>query len=795
MARADLHIHSKYSDRPTEWFLKKVGASQSYSEPEAIYQMAKARGMDYVTITDHNEIAGSLYLSEKYSDAFTGVECCTLFPEDKCKVHILLYGLTGQQFDEIQKLRNNIYDLREYIVDQNLAYSVAHAAHPVNGRTSLLHLEKLVLLFDVFEVINGARNRSTNLAWYRFLQNLTEGKINELNRKHGITPSNDRPWIKGYTGGSDDHALLYLGKTITTADAANREDFLYQIRRKKSQAEGRNNDFRGLVFTIYKIAYEFSKNKKRGFGEAMLLDSLVNLVFSERDVSFKDRLSLALLKVSGRDSIKNHLIELLEEIKSQSQVSQEERFNIAYNKISDIADSLIVSNIEALTENLTGGKINKLISDISTIIPALFLFVPFFSSVRLMHGNRPLLDQLNRALPEQTNKRILWFSDTYNDLNGVSVTLKKLGWKLWSSGVDIRFVSILLDDELSDDIPPNLMNLKACYHFRLPYYDQYRFKVPSLLKALKEFSEFEPDEIYISTPGAIGMLGLITGKLFSIPVRGIYHTDFTLELGEIVADDTIVEHMDGYTHWFYSVMDEIKVPTRSYMDILESRGMDRSKMSIFPRHIDNDAFSYHPPETWNGEKLNLPDGINLLYVGRVSKDKNLEFLVNVYHEALKHRKDINLIVVGNGPYLDEMKASVNGNGRVHFTGRVPNESLPMLYSQAHALVFPSVTDTYGMAVLEAQCCELPAIVSDQGGPQEIIIDGRTGFVKPGLNMEHWLEAILDFGQMVSDRPDEYREMRRATRLRGIEISRWDNVLRQFTHENYRPTPEEIIPKV
>ncbi len=174
MAQVDLHCHSKFSKHPSEWFLQRIGAAESYTEPDFIYKTAKSRGMDFVTVTDHNNMEASWLLNQKYpEDTFTGTEFTVYFPEDGCKVHILVYGLSPDQFSYIQKIRRNIYDFRDYIKEQNLAYSVAHATFSVNGRLQLYHLEKLMLMFDVFEGINGGRGKLHNTTWVRTLENLT----------------------------------------------------------------------------------------------------------------------------------------------------------------------------------------------------------------------------------------------------------------------------------------------------------------------------------------------------------------------------------------------------------------------------------------------------------------------------------------------------------------------------------------------------------------------------------------------------------------------------------------------
>jgi len=76
MAKADLHCHSVYSEHPSEWFLQRLGAKESYTDPFKIYKELKKQSMDFVTITDHNRIEGALRLQKKYPQkVITGLEC------------------------------------------------------------------------------------------------------------------------------------------------------------------------------------------------------------------------------------------------------------------------------------------------------------------------------------------------------------------------------------------------------------------------------------------------------------------------------------------------------------------------------------------------------------------------------------------------------------------------------------------------------------------------------------------------------------------------------------------------
>ncbi|MBN2706270.1 MAG: PHP domain-containing protein, partial [Deltaproteobacteria bacterium] len=156
-ARADLHVHSKYSNRPSEWFLRRIGAPESYVEPLDIYHRCRARGMDFVTITDHNKIAGALEIAH-LPGAFISSELTTYFPEDRVKLHLLVYDISEKQFAELSYLRPNLYELKDYIDRENLLHSLAHPLFRVDDRLKACHFERLLLLFDRLEAINGSRD-------------------------------------------------------------------------------------------------------------------------------------------------------------------------------------------------------------------------------------------------------------------------------------------------------------------------------------------------------------------------------------------------------------------------------------------------------------------------------------------------------------------------------------------------------------------------------------------------------------------------------------------------------------
>ncbi len=790
MAKADLHIHSKFSNRPSEWVLQRLGAQQSYTTPEDVYQRAKEAGMSYVTITDHNTFEGSAILAEKYEDAFTGAQLTTYF-EDGCKIHLLVWGFTPDQFDQMVSIRKNIFELREYVLSEKIAYSVAHATYNLNNKLELKHLEKMVLLFDVFESRNGAQNKASNRALYYYLKHLNEAGLQALSDRHQIKPIGPDSWTKGFTGGSDDHANLFIGRTYTMVNAANIEGFLKAIRHKKSFAEGRTNDFQTLAFTVYKVGHEFSKTKSRPLSYTPLA-SVPDMIFGHEKPSLID--SLLVLGMKAESGYRRGVADLVDEIRRKKDPTIEGNIDLVYDRIADIVDDLIAGTIDNVLDKMKTGDLFSLAKEVSAALPGMFLLVPFFTSLKLITHNADLLEQLRQQVPEHRNRRILWFTDTLIDLNGPSVTLKNMGWAFYQHGIDVKIVSCIEPEEMTDDLPPNTVNLPYIFKFDLPYYESYTMMIPSVLKAMKELQAFEPDEVFISTPGPVGVLGLVLAKLLSVRAVGIYHTDFTNELGEIMEDidDNSANIVEEFVRWFYNQMDEIKVPTQSYIDILSKRGVSPDKMSVFPRLIDHETFYRLDPDEWGAYRIPFDEGVNFIYAGRVSKDKNLEFLLEVIDRLFADNDDVNFIFVGDGPFRTEMESRLKKHvNRVHFYGRVPHDDLPKLYSQADALVFPSTTDTFGMVVLEAQCCHMPAFVSDIGGPKEIVIHEETGWVLPALNADKWTAALLDYANMVAKSKDDAEAMRQEAGRKARERYGLNAVLKGLTSEELIPRPRVL----
>lgn len=790
MAKADLHCHSKFSNHPTEWFLQRLGSAESYTEPEYIYRTMKERGMDFVTVTDHNKLDASLILNEKYpEDTFTGVESTVYFPEDGCKIHCLVYGLNESQFAVIQKIRRDIYDFRDYIKEQNLAYSVAHATYSVNNRLNIEHLEKLVLLFDVFEGINGGRGKLHNMTWVNALEGLSPDKIEDLTAKHKIKSFGTCPWIKGFTGGSDDHAGLFLGNTYTITKAATPQDFLEKIRTKQTRHSGNYSSFHSLAFTVYKIAYDFTRNHKNMAGAQGLFNNITSYIFEDRKPTLLERLKLKSMKMrksADGSKVKRLVTELIEDVRGLTDGSINRKLSVVYSKATDIADEYTKMALSGITGDAKNYRPEELVRSITSSLPGIFLSVPFFTSFGHMYKDRHLVDEIEQRFSvrsTRTKKKILWFTDTITDLNGVSVTLRTIGRLAHEQGYDLKIVSCLNEDEIDHRLPPNYVNLQPIHSFTMPYYEKLTVKIPSVLKALEDIYAFDPDEVYISTPGPVGLTGLLASRLLNVKSSGIYHTDFTKEVYEITSNDSLKVLVETYTRWFFDSVTELKTTSAEYMSLLSERGMARHKMSVFHRGIDARLFC--------PMKKDESGFFTLAYAGRISRDKNLDFLLELFGRLNGKYTNLRLLMAGDGPYLEEVKNKTKGMTNVLIMNEIEHARMPEVYAKADLFLFPSTTDTFGMVVLEAQACGVPAIVSDEGGPKEIIADKETGLVAYANNMEDWLHKTSRMIELAASKPAEYARFSEAARTRVMSVFNWDKVLRDiFAKNKAENTPEK-----
>ena len=220
---------------------------------------------------------------------------------------------------------------------------------------------------------------------------------------------------------------------------------------------------------------------------------------------------------------------------------------------------------------------------------------------------------------------------------------------------------------------------------------------------------FKPDAIHISTEGPIGIYlrnYLVRKK---IPFTTAVHTKFPDYLKDLMGLPTSITN--EFLKWFHSGAQKTLVNTPSHKKELEQIGLKNLK--LWKRAVDQNVFM---PMLESNEKSYY------LYVGRVSKEKNLEAFFDLDLEFPK-------FVVGGGPQFKEYKKKYPS---INFLGYKYGDELAEIYSKAKVMVFPSLTDTFGLVMLEANACGTPVAGYPVTGPIDVISQGKNGFYAEDL---------------------------------------------------------------
>src|SRR6184192_1614595 len=794
VSRCDLHIHSRHSARSEEWLFRRFDFPDSYSDPKQLYEQLRKRGMDYVTITDHDSIDGCLEIAH-LPRTFISEQVTTYFPHDGCKLHILVWGISEQQHREIESVRENLFDLQRYLQNAQITHAVAHPLYSVNGKLEATHIEQLILLFKHFEGINGLRDALlSDLAQILFKQ-LTPEKIDVIANRHGVAPTHTEPWRKILMGGSDDHGGRFVASAFTETPAAkSAEQFLKLVRNGDCTPYGQGGTPLILSHGFYNTVACFIQDRfheKLGPGGALLekmfsrfmegrapteftvkekTEFIVQGVLSGKIFDFAKPANVSLWKeLSGyfaRPEVKAKLAAQLDK------VSEPERRTFLMANM--VAEQLAFRFFNKFVQQLSGGNMVESMQALSAIAPILVILTPYIYGFHSQAPSRKWLRSLFKELTGEVpvalqNRKRAWFTDTLDDVNGVATTIRKMTAAGAAAGKEL--VVVVSRSELSvDNIP--IKNFQPIGEFELPEYELQKLSFPPILRILDYIQREKFTEIIISTPGPVGLTGLLAAKMLNLQTSGIYHTDFPQYI-RILTEDSFLESVAWrYMHWFYGQLDVVFVNSEEYRQSWIKRGFDPAKLKIFPRGLDTALFSpeRRDPAFWT--KFGEANGaIRLLYVGRISKEKDLDVLAQAYRRLRDEGLPIQLYLVGDGPYLQALHEAMP---EAIFTGYLRGKELAAAYASADVFVFPSTTDTFGNVVIEAQASGVPVIVSDTGGPKELVEANVNGVVTKSHDVEDLARAIRDLVNDKRKRDQMSRQARQAVIDRN-----WPGAFRKF----------------
>lgn len=292
--------------------------------------------------------------------------------------------------------------------------------------------------------------------------------------------------------------------------------------------------------------------------------------------------------------------------------------------------------------------------------------------------------------------RILVCTDAWRpQTNGVVTTLSETTSALRQRGHDV----LVVDPDGSRTIP-------------CPSYPEIRLALFPGERVTRVIREFQPDAIHIATEGPIGLAARAYVARHRLPHTTSYHTQYP----EYVAQRYPIPLAAGYTYvrWFHGLAAATLVATRGVAEMLQSRGFRNTR--IWTRGVDLNRFRPGPKDYFD-----LPRPI-LLYAGRVAVEKNLDAFLTADVPGTK-------VVVGDGPARAKLERR---HPTVVFTGYKFGEELARAMASADVFVFPSLTDTFGLVMLEAMACGVPVAALPASAPRDVIDDGVSGVIHEQL---------------------------------------------------------------
>jgi glycosyltransferase involved in cell wall biosynthesis len=794
MSLCDLHIHSRFSARSEEWLFRRFDFPDSYTAPRDLYRLLRERGMDYVTITDHDTIEGNLEIAE-LGHTFISEEVTAYFPHDPCKLHLLVWGISEAQHSEIAALRENIFDLQSYLQKEAISHSVAHPLYSINGKLAASHLERLILLFKHFEGINGLRDALLSVLARELLSGLTPQKIEELANRHDLPPTHPEPWQKIFTGGSDDHGGKFVAAAYTeTPRARTAAEFLQHVHSGSCTARGEGGTPLALSHGFYNTVSCFIQDRftERLGPSAPLLETMFSRFMEGRDpteFTLREKAHFIAqgvmsgkifeLAKPGNVSLWKGLSKHFARPKVKAQLAKEmegvtEPERRTFLMANLVCEQLAFRLFDQFVQQIRNGNVIESMQALSGIAPIVVLLSPY---IYAFHSQAPSRRWLRDIFLEMTgtipialqNRKRAWFTDTLEDVNGVANTIRKMTAAGVAAGEQLIVVTSRRDLKV-DDIP--IKNFRPIGEFELPEYELQRLSFPPIMQILDYVQREQFTEIIISTPGPMGLTALLAAKMLNLETSGIYHTDIP-EYVRILTEDRFLESLAwSYMHWLYGQVDTVFVNSEQYRKCWIDRGFAPEKLKILPRGLDTDLFNPRRRDLafWPGSGANGAE-VRLLYVGRISREKDLDVLAAAYGKVREAGQPVKLYLVGLGPYSEALAETLPD---AVFLGYLTGEPLAKAYASADVFVFPSTTDTFGNVIIEAQASGLPVIVSDLGGPKELVEDGVSGLVTKAHDANDVARAIA---RLVGD--EGMRKRMGEKGRQGVLDRNWPGAFRKF----------------
>jgi predicted metal-dependent phosphoesterase TrpH len=245
--KADLHVHSYHSGYTSH--LAFLRSRDCYASPFDVYRVAKARGMDLVTITDHDSLDGCLEFLSRHPDApdfVMGEEVECRYPaarpskgRDAITVHLGVIGLTERIHRDLQPLRGNVFEAAAFLRQQDVFFGVNHLFFYYRDQAPAdLYVADLLSACGAAETRNGAMLPAHNRLVERLVEAWSGARV-------------------AATGGSDAHTLARVARTYTEVPARSRGEFLAGLKAGRGRVHGDHGSTARLSADIYRVIVQY----------------------------------------------------------------------------------------------------------------------------------------------------------------------------------------------------------------------------------------------------------------------------------------------------------------------------------------------------------------------------------------------------------------------------------------------------------------------------------------------------------------------------------------------------------
>jgi glycosyltransferase involved in cell wall biosynthesis len=269
-------------------------------------------------------------------------------------------------------------------------------------------------------------------------------------------------------------------------------------------------------------------------------------------------------------------------------------------------------------------------------------------------------------------------------------------------------------------------------------YPELKVGMPTAAIARK-MESFRPHVVHTVNPVWLAAYGVLSAGRRDLPQLASFHTDVP-QYTESLRVGWARHPIESWIRFLHNKA-EVNLCTSGPM-VDRARAVGIERVDLWPKAVD--TVGYHPMKASAEMRSRLtgghPEAPLVVYVGRMSREKDLDELVEPMRRLRERIPGARLAMVGSGPHLDELKRSFDPDSTV-FTGYMSGEQLAAAYASADAFAFPSTTETLGLVALESMASGVPVVGARAGGIPFVVDDGATGFlVEPG-DVQGWVDRL------------------------------------------------------